>query len=212
MDSPLIRGLTTLANLIMLNWLFLLCSIPLVTIGASLTALHHVTLRMIRGDGTSVVKPFLAAFRDNFKQATGIWLALAAAGGLLAADYAIGLRMVTGGLRTLVLCSVVLLTAIWVIVWLYVFPLQARYENSVGRTMKNAFMIGLSNLPCTLALAVVALAIPYLSYKIEGLISIFIVLSVLFLFSGITYLSDLLIDRVLVKISPEERHLQEERE
>ncbi len=207
-DSPVVEGLTVLANLILLNWLFALCSLPLVTVGASLTALHHVVLQIVRKEDKGVVREFFRAFKGNFGQATVIWLILLAVGAVLVIDYRMGARVLSSGALTAVLAVAVLLFALWMVEWVYVFPMQARYENSVKQTFKNAFLVGIGNLPNTLILIALTLAVPYLCYRYERLVPAAVLLSMFILFSGLAYLGDLLINRIFLKTFPEERRTQ----
>ena len=74
MDSPVMRFLGRLADLMILNLVTLLCCLPVVTIGASLTAMHYVLLKMVRNEESYIVRSFFKSFKQNFKQATVIWL------------------------------------------------------------------------------------------------------------------------------------------
>ena len=86
-DNPVIRILNRCTDLVVLNLLFLLCCIPVVTIGAALAAMISVTLRSVRyGDGY-VVQHFFKAFRENFRRSTMVWLGAMLFGGLLVLDF-----------------------------------------------------------------------------------------------------------------------------
>ena len=75
-DSPLMQFLTRLADLVILNILWILFSLPIVTLGASTTALYRSVLTLIDGGGSSTVLLFWNAFRSNFKQSTLLFLVL----------------------------------------------------------------------------------------------------------------------------------------
>lgn len=211
-EGPVAEALTVLANLILLNWLFALCSLPLVTVGASLTALHHVVLQTVRKEDKGVVREFFKAFKSNFRQATAIWLILLAVGAVIAADCRIGARVLSSGALTAVLAASALLFALWMVELVYVFPMQARYDNPVKQTFKNAFLVGIGNLPNTLILAALTLAVPYLCYRYEKLVPAAVLLSLFILFSGLAYLESLLINRIFLKTFPEERQAQGDEE
>ena len=74
MDGPVMSFLNGLADLIWLNILALLCCIPIVTAGASLTALHYMTIKIVRKEEGYITRGFFKSFRQNFKQATIIWI------------------------------------------------------------------------------------------------------------------------------------------
>ena len=86
MDSPLMRKLSQFPDLILLNLLWFLCSVPLVTAGAAGTAMHAVLQKYVAGEENGIIRPFFRAFRSNFKQSTCLWLPLMAVIGLLVLD------------------------------------------------------------------------------------------------------------------------------
>ena len=131
-----------------LNLLWFVCSIPIVTIGASTTALYYACLKVVRDEGSYVGRLFFRSFRENFRQATQIWLILLGAGLFLGADGYIlyHLRLSSTGalavMWTLILAAVIAAAVVWVIVTEFVFPLLASVENGNRAMFKNAFLIG----------------------------------------------------------------------
>ena len=75
-DSPLMSFLTRLADLVILNLLWLVCCVPVVTIGASTTAMYHVLRHLQDGGVTSITRDFFQSFKSDFKQATLVYLVL----------------------------------------------------------------------------------------------------------------------------------------
>ena len=131
-----------------LNLLWFVCSLPIVTIGASTTALYYCCLKIVRDQDNHIGAMFFRAFRNNFKQATVLWLILLGAGLFLAGDGYIlyHLRQNTEGtlavLWTLILAVVIAAAVVYVIVLEYVFPLLASVSNSNRAMLKNSFLIG----------------------------------------------------------------------
>lgn len=131
-----------------LNLLWLLCSLPVFTIGAATTALYYVSLKIVREEEAHIAATFFRAFRENFRQATVLWLILLGVGLFLGADGYIlyHLRKVSVGtpavLWTLILAVVIAAAVLYVIVLLYTFPLVASVRNSNAAMLKNAFLIG----------------------------------------------------------------------
>ena len=78
-----------LADLILLNLLFIICCIPIVTIGASITAMYYVTLKMVRNEESYLFRSFFKSFKQNLKQSTVIWLILLAVSIVLWMDFRI---------------------------------------------------------------------------------------------------------------------------
>ena len=87
MDNAFFRGMSKVADLCILNVVFLICCIPVFTIGAATTALSYVTLKMKDGEEGYILKSFFKSFRQNFKQSTVIWLLMVLIGLVLGLDF-----------------------------------------------------------------------------------------------------------------------------
>lgn len=149
MDSPLMRFLTKIADLMVLNILFCVTSIPLITIGASWTALYSVTLKMVRDEEGSVSRSYFRSFRQNFKQATLLWLGVLVVLALLVLDIRVLNGMTGGTAPGLLRVGVEILALLGIMVLQYLFPSLARFEASLADTLKNACMMALAHLPKT---------------------------------------------------------------
>ncbi len=75
-DSPFWSFMSRIADLVIVNILWLVFCIPVFTIGASTAAMYRVTLNMVRGEGGGVVRSFWASFKLNFKQGVLLFLIL----------------------------------------------------------------------------------------------------------------------------------------
>ena len=149
MDSPLMRFLTKIADLMVLNILFCVTSIPLITIGASWTALYSVTLKMVRDEEGSVSRSYFRSFRQNFRQATLLWLGGLVVLALLVLDIRVLNGMAEGTAPGLLRVGVEILALLGIMVLQYLFPSLARFEASLADTLKNACMMALAHLPKT---------------------------------------------------------------
>lgn len=149
MDSPLMRFLTKIADLMVLNILFCVTSIPLITIGASWTALYSVTLKMVRDEEGSVSRSYFRSFRQNFRQATLLWLGVLVVLALLVLDIRVLNGMAEGTAPGLLRVGVEILALLGIMVLQYLFPSLARFEASLADTLKNACMMALAHLPKT---------------------------------------------------------------
>ena len=144
--------LRSLGDLIVLNWLCVLCALPVVTAGPALCALYYVTLKLARGEEVRTLRGFLDAFRANFKRGAALGLLVLALGAVAAGDAFFALRQ-EGGLRGLFLTvAVIALTLLC-----YVFPLQARFQNTWKGQVKNAFALAFCSPGRTLLLWLIAL-------------------------------------------------------
>lgn len=150
-NSWLSRFLYLVADIVLLHILWIICSLPIVTIGASTTALYSSCMKRIRRDEGYITGNFFGAFKSNFRQSTLIWLLLLAVGGILYMDLWIGLS-VEGVLGKIMLVSCSMLLIPFFCTVLYIFPVQAKFENRILDNLKNAFLMSLSNFQWTLFL------------------------------------------------------------
>ena len=150
-----------------LNTLWFLCSLPIITIGASTTALYSVTLKIVNDREASITKQFFDNFKRNFAQATRLWLIALFLGLFLAADIYIVTRLrlsATGGIAvmwTLILALIIVATVIYTITLIYLFPLIAYYENTDIAMIKNSFLFGVRYLFSTILVFAIHLAMFY---------------------------------------------------
>lgn len=134
------RFLTVLCDLMLLNVLWLVCSLPILTIGPSTSALYAVMLKLVREEDQGIIKPFFKAFKDNFTNSFLYSLMLAAFGMVLYSDVVYALSQ-SGGIRILFLVISGILAAIILTFVSYVFALQARFENTRKGHIKNSFLL-----------------------------------------------------------------------
>ena len=160
LDSPLIRVLNKAADLMWLNILVMICSLPIFTAGAALTSAHYVALKMWRNEESYITKEFFKAFKMNFKQATLIWLILLLVAAVLGVDFYLIQNNtdlnIPEVLQVLIMAAGILF--LFLVVW--VFPVQAKFINTIPKTMKNAFALAMIQLPKTL-LMIIVYALPW---------------------------------------------------
>ena len=149
LNSPLMRFLSRLADLMILNMIFLATCLPVVTIGAAWTALYYVAMKMVRDEEGGIIKNYFHAFRLNFKQATIIWLFALLAIGIFAGDVVI-YRTIPDQIPKALMIAVLVLAYLVLGTIIYVFPLLSRYHNTIKGTIKNAFLVSVVNVPYTI--------------------------------------------------------------
>lgn len=155
LDNPVFQFLTRIADLVVLHFLTLLCCLPLVTAGAAFTALAKCTQAMTQDEIGSIPRTFFGAFRANFKQSTVVWLCGAVALAAIASDYLLMRYFIAGPLFT-ALCVVLLVLLFMVLAVLaYIFPLIARYDNTLKEHLQNAMILTIYKLPKTIVMVLV---------------------------------------------------------
>lgn len=198
LESPIMRALNRVADLMILNLLMIVCCIPVITIGASVTAMHYVILKMVRGEEGYLVKGFFKSFKTNFKQATLIWLIML----FIIVVYVGDALIFSFSGITFPKPLVIAVVAVGIIIYLiamYVFPLLARFDNTIRNTIRNAALIAVSNLPKTILMAVF--------YALPLVISYFSTYALLFVFlfgiSAPAYGAAWLYSNIFKKFEPE---------
>lgn len=194
LDSPLMNFLNKVADIMILNVLFLVFSIPVFTIGASFSAAYYMGFKMVKNEETYIVKGFWKAFKENFKQGTAIWLILLVVFGVLAADYRI---IVYSGIEFAQWIRIAMMTVTVVVLMgvVFMFPLQARFINPVKNTIKNAFLMALSHLPTAFLLVAIYVVPVVVFYFIPQILPVIVLMA----FGSVIYLKSFLLLRVFKK-------------
>ncbi len=153
LDSPLMQALNKVADLMWLNLLTFFCALPVITAGASFTAMHYMALKLVRNEEVYITRGFFKSFRENFRQSTVIWLILLLIFGILVGDFYImnhsGIAF--GRAFQTVIGAILILTVFGAN---FVFAVQAKFNNPVFRTMKNALAIGILQFPKAILMTV----------------------------------------------------------
>lgn len=161
-DSGILRLLTLLADLMIISVLWILGCIPVVTAGASTTAMYACVMKLRREGEISCVKEFWAAFRKNFVQASILWLVVVLLAATVAADlYLVFFTDFEPG--TVVKMAMLVLAAVVMMILSYVFPLQAFFVNTVRQMLKNAVLFAIMYLPVSVVIMVLQL-VPVLAW------------------------------------------------
>lgn len=155
-DNPVMQTITKIVQSVYLNILWFICCLPVFTAGASTTALFYVTLKMAKNEEGNITRAFFHSFRENFRQATKIWLILLGIGILMAFDGYVFYHMRFENVFWAVGTAFFIVALIaYAIVLMYIFPLLARFNNTVKAMFKNSIMIGMRFLLCTFLMAVI---------------------------------------------------------
>ena len=134
------RFMYAMADLLILNLLWLLCSLPILTVGPATCALFSVTLKIAKDEPVQTLREFFSAFRSNFKQAFVLGIVGLFSAAVVYAD-AVYAFSVEGKLKILFCIVAGIVAAVLLTYICYVFALQAKFENSIKAHIKNAFLL-----------------------------------------------------------------------
>lgn len=153
LDNPVIKFFCLIGNLWMLNILWLVCSLPIVTLGASTTALVYSCMKL-RADEGYIFKNFFKSFKENFRQSTVLWLVYLVVGALLALGLMFWNNYKMPGSK-LIWGVVLALSILYSISILYVFAIQSKFVNTIKNTIKYSFLIAFTHIKETILLALI---------------------------------------------------------
>lgn len=161
LDNGFFRFMGKVFDMIVLNILCLITCIPIVTIGPSITALYYVAMKLVRDEEGYVVRGYFKAFKENFKKAFIIELIVAVCAALLYVDITVTYQWMqqdTGFLIRLLFYALVGLTLLAVVSVVYVFPVLAKFENTVKKILINSIMMSVRHLSWSVLMVVVIIA------------------------------------------------------
>lgn len=192
-DGAFFRAMDFFSRMIVLNVLFVVCAIPVVTFGASSAALYGSIQKMQKGDDNKAYRLFFRQFRGNFKTATLAWLILLPFVALCVVD----LLIVPAGLWRII---AVLGLQVCAMAAVLLFPLVARYENGSAAHVKNALLLALGNLPRVLAVFIIW-GVPIGCCLVSGeVLYVLSIMWVLFLYAILSWFTQALIWPIFDKL------------
>lgn len=201
-DNGFMQGFTKVTDTLILSILWLVCCVPVVTVGAASSALYYAFHKSIRQSRSYAWREFFAAFKSNFKRSTGIWLILLVfmLMSLVACLLLGAMRDSTPMAGVCLVMGVVILcfTAVWCI---YALAYQARFENTMGAVLKNSALLTFANLPRSILLlilfAAAVIAVIYMPVICGPVVAVFI------------WLENKILERVFRKLMTEEDLMSE---
>jgi uncharacterized membrane protein YesL len=212
-DGPVFRFLETIANLLLLNLLFVICCIPVVTIGPALTATYYVALKIVRQEETGIFRDFFHSFRQNFKQGLLLGVGVILLAGLLLTDLQVltYLPAIPAGVSKVLLVVTGLLLLILAMIAVYLFAVLAQFENTTKELIKWSAILVVRHLPVTVICLVVA-ALPILCMLFIPALFLQVVMPVMLLlgFAGIACIHAYFYVRVFAYYMPKEEEESEE--
>lgn len=201
-ESRFVRWAFRITDLIIVNVLFVICCIPVITVGASVTAMYSITIKMVRDEEpASMVKGFFRAFRDDFVQSTVIWVILALFGAALYLDWRIAVSLSQGPARSVLTGILIAAVCVWMCIFSYVFALTARFKNATMEMIRNSFHLSLGNLKFTVPAVILNLTPLLMIFVPAGWLR-WIFLAFFFIwFSAVSYLNSMMLRPLFDRIA-----------
>ena len=167
-DNKVMGIFARVMDAVILGVLWLACSLPVVTIGASSAAFYYAYNKCVRQDRGYAWKNFFSSFRSNFKQATRLWVTLLGILLFTVVDYMILNAYAEVLLLAKVLMGCMMTVFVYLTVWgLYVFAYIARFEVETKIAGKMAARLVLENPAWSVLLALVFAALIWISFRVS---------------------------------------------
>lgn len=210
MDSKFSQVMGRVFDLIVLNFIFILMCIPIITIGANFTAMYYVTLKMVRNEDSYLFRSYIKSFKENFRQATIIWLIFLFAGVFLVSDIYLSTNFMEGAASNLKYVFY-FLGAIYCMTLLYVFPALSRFYNTIKHTVKNALLFSIRHLPYTILMLAIVMGPFLVCLNAPASVFSFYILFVLLAgFSATAYINSIFFNKIFKQYMPAEEPEQTE--
>jgi len=155
LENPVFQLIARLTDLTVLGLVSAVCCLPVVTVGPAVTAMFKSVYDLTLERNNGIIKPYFRAFRDNFKQAFKVWLLSLLGFVSLICDWLLLKLYFQGTAYTVLVWIVLLLAFLLEAVLCYLFPLIARYENTLQEHVRNAVILAVRYFPKTLLMVLI---------------------------------------------------------
>lgn len=168
-DNPVWNFIGKLVDMLLLTLVWAVCSLPIVTIGASTSALYYVILKLAEDKEGNIYLSFFRAFRENFKQSTVCWLIMFAFGLVLGGDFYICYQMRERAAAKTLMIVFLILAVLYCMILTYLFPVLARCEADCKKVFFLSFMMSVKQFGWTLFMLAITVSVLALGIFVQWL-------------------------------------------
>ncbi|ONI38916.1 hypothetical protein AN396_09790 [Candidatus Epulonipiscium fishelsonii] len=197
-DNFLNIFLNRLGQIFLLNLVFILSSIPIFTIGASLTALYQCTLKIIKNTDEHILKIYFNALKVYFKQSTLTYIMLILSAFIMTNNVNFLININGGIFAKILLYLNVFLGCIWIVLSVYIFPVIATFENTLIKLVKNSIIFALTHIISTIVILIITFFPIALTYVDSALLPLYSFCWFFFGFAVIAYLNSFIFYKIFV--------------
>ena len=195
LNSPVFQFLAKVTDLLILNLLWLICCIPIITIGPATTAMYYVATKILNDENSGVTRPFFHSFKQNFFQGIALTLIFIATAALLFFDYRF-CRTFDGTAEKIMIGAFIFFGVVYLMIVSYTFPLLSQYNNTIFGTIKNALFLAMSKIPTALEIVLLNLAPFLVLYLFPDTIGWIVPILILLAPAFVTYANSMLFKKV----------------
>lgn len=199
-DSKFWEILEEISDIVILNFLFIIFSIPIITIGASSSALYTVSLKKTNEENISVFKEFMRSFKSNFKISTLAWIFTIILASMLFLDFYIS-NLISIKFIGLVLKFISTLVSILLIFNItYLFPMISKFDNTLKNTIINSTIISIQYLPYTIIMSILNVLWIVLLFSLWNSYHYILFFYIIMGFGIVSYINSIILNRIFLKL------------
>lgn len=196
-EGSYIRIFDKIFDILALGFLWILCSIPIITVGASSTALYYAMVKCVKNQDGYISREFFRSFKKNFIQATVIWGLILAVSFLLQLNIGILMAKTSGYFGLFFICFYAAASVYLLLAASYVFPALSRFDMKAGWFLKLSLYMVVKYFGTTLALLLILVCTAALIFKIPIL--------VFFIPGPVAFIISDFLEQILKKHEPKEQ-------
>ena len=198
-DNKFFEVLGKITDIIILNLLCIISCLPIITIGASVTATYFVALQMVRNEETYIIREFIKGFKENFIFSTKVWSIILIIGLVLSFDFYISRLILNEYMRITLQFILTIVSIIFIFLLTYVFPIISKFENTIKNTMINSILISIQHLPKTIFMVFINLSPIILTLILSNYWGHILFFYTVMGFASITYINSIFFNKIFEK-------------
>lgn len=198
-DNKFFEVLGKITDIIILNLLCIISCLPIITIGASVTATYFVALQMVRNEETYIIREFIKRFKENFIFSTKVWSIILIIGLVLSFDFYISRLILNEYMRITLQFILTIVSIIFIFLLTYVFPIISKFENTIKNTMINSILISIQHLPKTIFMVFINLSPIILTLILSNYWGQILFFYTVMGFASITYINSMFFNKIFEK-------------
>ncbi|WP_455539615.1 YesL family protein [Terrisporobacter sp.] len=198
-DNKFFEVLGKISDIIILNLLCIISCLPIITIGASITATYSVALQMVKGEESYISREFIKRFKENLKFSTKVWVIMLVLGMVLSFDFYIS-RLINNEYVSMILqFGLTIISIIFIFSLSYVFPIISKFENTTKNTIINSILISIQHLPQTILIVLINLSPIILTFVFSNSWGQILFLYTVIGFGIIAYINSMFFNKIFKK-------------
>lgn len=198
-DNKFFEVLGKITDIVILNFLCIFSSIPIITIGASLTATYSVAMQMVKDEETYIVKSFIKKFKDDFKISTIAWMLIMMVGVALAVDFQISNFISSEALKLVLQFIFTMMSIIVLFIFTYTFSIISKFKNTIKNTLRNSIIISIQNLPYTIIMVLINLSPIIMIFLFNSYWGYIVFFYTVIGYGAISYINSIFLNKILEK-------------